>query len=468
MDLFDSARFFRALWKLPVWRLAASGLEATGHLLDLPHRVPEIAPGGARPLDAYMARGPAGELAAGAAAIDITPRNPEGFFLAGFGSARRCLALRDPLFARCLFLCDGQTPWLLIALDLIGLSLPRCARIRARISERFQHAVWLACTHSHESPDTLGLWGPALGGLLPYRTGLDDAYLSWLEERILECAGRAIAAARPARLHLASGLFDRAGKWIHNERSPVIDRSLRVMHLRDQQGAALATLVQHACHPETLWSDNQRMSADFCSVCCRSVERALGGVALYVNGALGAMVSAAVGHSTPVAQREALVDRLGQELGRAAIRLARRSLDAPCDQTHLSVAVEPVCFPAEHNALYRLVHALGVVEHRELAGGLRSEVCLARIGPATMLGLPGEPAPALGLELLERIDGEPRFLLGLCNDELGYLLPPEYFHDPAYAYEQTMTPGPLAATRLALAVERLAARLAVDPPDADG
>ncbi len=455
MSFFEFDQATRLLWKLPFWVPVTAALRTLGRPFVPPNRVPQVQPGGPpRPLDAFMRRCPEG-FSAGAAVKDITPARPEGMHLAGFAFNRTCTGVRDPLFARALAMTDGRTPLVIVTLDLIGLSRPRTERIRALLTEKHPDSVLLVCTHNHQGPDTIGLWGRALFDLLPYSTGQDPVYMDRLEKGVIAAVEQALADICPARLHLAAGEFDRAGRWVHNERSPVIDRQLRVIHLTDEQGRAIATLAQHACHPETLWQDNRRISADFCSVCCSVIERSLGGVGLYVNGALGAMVSATVGHETPFAAREPLVEKIGTSLGQAAVRLARRALKDPVHKPRIRTARSEVCFPAEDNRLYGLVHALGVVEDRDLDRGLISEVGLARVGPASLTCIPGEAAPALGLELLERVPGSPKFLFGLCNDELGYLLPPEFFHDRAYAYEQTMTPGPLAALRLALAIEKL-------------
>jgi len=440
----------RLLWRLPLWGpvTAAARLLGRANSPDPLPPVPDPAP-----LDEFVKNAGKGFLA-GAATRDITPQNPDGVLLGGFDSNRPCAGVRDPICARALVMSDGKTPLVIVTLDLVGLSLLRTNRIRARLTREHPASILLVCTHNHQSPDTLGLWGPALLGLLPYRTGLDAGYMDWLEEQIVDCVKSAMKQAGPARLHLASGEFDKQDRWVHNERSPVRDRALRVVHLTGENQAAVATLIQHACHPETLWKSNRLISADFCGACCRRVEDKVGGVALYANGSLGAMVTAALDWETPYKKRDEFVDGLGDALGAAAVRLVKRAKTV--EDPTIQIKRSEVRLPAKDNRLFGLVHALGVVESRDLRQDLVSEVSFARLGPVSITALPGEAAPALGLELLSRVPGSPKLLFCLCNDELGYLLPPEFFFDRAYTYETTMGPGPQSATRLALAVEKAA------------
>ncbi|MFC1654347.1 neutral/alkaline non-lysosomal ceramidase N-terminal domain-containing protein [Myxococcota bacterium] len=439
----------RLLWRLPFWGPVTAAVRLLGRV-NRPDPIPPV-PDPA-PLDAFMGKAREGFFA-GAATCDITPEKPEGMFLGGFDYDRPCAGVRDPIYARVLALSDGTTPLVIVSLDLVGLSLVRTRRIREMLTREHPDSILLVCTHNHQSPDTLGLWGPALFNTLPYRTGLDRGYMAWLEERIVDCVRSALEQARPARLHLASGEFDKNDRWIHNERTKTRDRTVRVIHLADESGAAIATLIQHACHPETLWKSNRLISADFCGVCCRRVENQVGGVALYANGALGAMVTAALDWEAPPDRREEFFQKLGNALGDAALRLVDRAKKKETENPAIEVKRNPVRFRAKDNRLFGLVHALGVVESREFEEDLVSEVSFARLGPASITALPGEAAPALGLEMLKRVPGSPKLLFCLCNDELGYLLPPEFFSDPAYAYESGMGPGPQAATRLALAVE---------------
>jgi len=56
--------------------------------------------------------------------------------------------------------------------------------------------------------------------------------------------------------------------------------------------------------------------------------------------------------------------------------------------------------------------------------------------------MPGEALPKVGLAAKALMTGEYRFFLGLCDDELGYLLHAEAIGNPLYKYEQSMSANP--------------------------
>jgi hypothetical protein len=49
----------------------------------------------------------------------------------------------------------------------------------------------------------------------------------------------------------------------------------------------------------------------------------------------------------------------------------------------------------------------------------------------------------VSFEILEKMNGFPRILAGLANDEIGYIIPADDFRDDEY--EETMSLGPAAA-----------------------
>ena len=56
-------------------------------------------------------------------------------------------------------------------------------------------------------------------------------------------------------------------------------------------GSPLATLVNWANHPETLGSKNTLLTADYSATLYSTLEEKLGGVAVFMNGAVGGMQS---------------------------------------------------------------------------------------------------------------------------------------------------------------------------------
>ena len=68
--------------------------------------------------------------------------------------------VHDPLWARALVLKIKETKVALVALDLIGLFYPDVQRIRQDVEDLGFDYVVIASTHTHSGPDSLGLWGP--------------------------------------------------------------------------------------------------------------------------------------------------------------------------------------------------------------------------------------------------------------------------------------------------------------------
>src|SRR5690606_6868589 len=84
---------------------------------------------------------------------------------------------------------------------------------------------------------------------------------------------------------------------------------------------------------------------------------------------------------------------------------------------------------------------------RTLARGrMTTDMIYVRLADAQFVTLPGELLPEVSYEILEQMDGFPRMLLGLANDQIGYMVPPYDFRDDYY--EDTMSQGPAAATQV--------------------
>ena len=392
-------------------------------------------------------------MLAGAFKTDITPCDLPGTLLAGFGFNRTATGVLDPLHARVLYLSDGDREAAIAVLDLIGVNRSTTRRIRSKVKTVKPGGVHVCCTHTHSGPDTIGLWGPAVGGSIPYASGMDHAYMEWLEDEVAYAIDKAKYRAVPASFRIA---VDDGSKedWSRNIRDGKTGiETVTAIHLTDRAGKTIAAVVNFGSHPEALWESNRLVSADYVGRTMAVVEEALGGVGVFWNGALGGMVTVAYDEQMAQSRRPVWMKQVGEALGGIALEaLDKRARPLPVSSVSLST--REVAVPME-NRLFHLVRNLGIFD-RDLDGDdLVTEVSLMELGPVRIALFPGEPVPAVGRRILEILGGPDSFLVSLSDDEIGYVLEGEMFDDPRYAYECSMSLGRHTADRLCDALKEL-------------
>lgn len=392
----------------------------------------------------------ANQLLVGADARPITPDlSTDTVFLAGFDPDRTATAIHDDLMVRTIAFADADSrddPVVLSVCDLIGLSRTHGPKGRRVV----------ACTHTHHGPDGLGFWGRPFDGV----SGLDRDYLDRVRRVVADSQAAAVVALEPAELVAASVAVP---ELVSNLRDPaIIDDELSVLRARRGDGTVVATLLDYPCHPEVVASDGTDVTADYPGHLCRAVEAGVGGVAVFASGALGGMLSPATEVRT-----HAEAERFGQVLAAAA----EAALAAATPITEPSVAFERRDVELDlQNPIYELGMEMGLVEAAERREDMAiSEVSLTRLGPVMLAAVPGELLPKLGLRLkatMRAAGATVPVVVGLADDELGYLLPEEDFTfpadylDPGKQYEESFSVGPTAGARVVDAVEQLIGRLA--------
>jgi hypothetical protein len=396
---------------------------------------------------------------AGAARRLITPQLGEKpVFLAGFSGDRRATSVNDDLYARALALSCGDAALVLVACDLIGLPHGDVLQMRADLIAAVGQSpieLIVACTHTHSGPDTLGLWGPD-----DDTTGCDAAYLLFVRRQVVAAALEALEALRPARMCQANAPFP---GWVKNLRTPdLVDDELAVLRFEDEGERHIATLLNLACHPEVLPDSSHALSGDFAGAACRALEEHEGGVALFVPGALGGMLSPSTENRTPEGARlmgealcavalAALGPARAAQLERLAIR--RAALTLPFENPLFAAAVE--------RGLLRVGPTLNLA-----ACTIATELAYADLGAAQIITVPGELLPRLGFEIKRAMPGPCRLLIGLADDELGYILPddeyvpPQDYRSPGEQYEESMSLGPRTGS---LVVGAALALIGADP-----
>ncbi len=396
---------------------------------------------------------PTDVLRGAAGQADITPTRPA--YLAGYGMNRRSLGIHDPLRARCLVLERGQTRIAFVSCDLIGLPRYQIEKIRASVHEVAPDKLFIAATHTHSGPDTLGQWGRDI-----QTSGVDAAWMSDTRAKIA-----ALVDETARRLQTVTLKFARTTDLppvSKNIRVPkILDTELSVMQVLARAGGKpVATLVNFACHPEIL--NTHQITADFPHWLYDTVETATGAVCLYLNGAQGGMITANYDETTaPKGENWQAAQTIGTALGARTLQILSEAPVLP--DAEIAAQRRVFAVPLE-NPQFRALIALGVFPRELLHNGvIETEASRITIGPAEFLTFPGEVLPNIGLMLKRLQTGTPKFQVGLCGDELGYILAEADYGLDLYAYETRVSVGAQMGPRM---VENLRALFpaAAKPP----
>ena len=429
------------------------------------------------------------EVRAGAARTVITPdlKAHAPVYLAGFGQNRLATAIHDDLFVRCLALStERQRALVLCGVDSIGLFFDDVARIRAAVERAVAPVkadVLVASTHDHQAPDTMGLWGPAMG-----QSGINEAYNTLVIERAAEAAALAVRALRPARITLARTHTLELDSFIHDNRPPMVhDSELIVLSARDRRGRPIGTVVNWANHPETLGSKNTEVTADYPAALYARLEERLGGIAVFLNGAIGGMQSplgAKVGDAPDNSFEKARI--IGRRVAEIAADAVLKARPESFDRIVHRETMVPIQIS---NPGFRLAAQADVFRGRKkpMADGsgptpVGAVKLLRRGKPWVEIALvPGELYPELSVGGVERYPGADlpdapletpvkkmmtapyRMLVGLANDEIGYIIPKvEWDEKPPWLqnatrrwYGEVNSVGPEAAPLLATALQQV-------------
>lgn len=409
----------------------------------------------------------AAALHAGFAETDITPKlGAKPVYMAGFGQNRKATGVHDPLMARAVVLKEGTGKIALVAVDLVGFFYPNVVSVRKQLPG-FTY-VLISSTHNHEGPDTLGLWGPN-----PFTSGVDPDYMKFVEEQIVKAVRAAEAAARPAAVKLGTA---RAPELLHDGREPyILHDDLVVLQFDDVKTNKPAfLLVQWNCHPETLDSKNTELSADYVHYTVAHLRKRQGCPVAYFTGTVGGLMTSL---HVPIKDEKgnALKDgtfekteRYGQLLGDVASQALKEAKSIRL--IPFTVQSKEVYIPMD-NKLYQVGRNLGVLKREAFAWTgdpyragpldakadkdkrpcLRTEVARLRLGDLDVACIPGEIYPELVLDkvqspvdpgadypdapvepaLYTQLKAPYRMIVGLANDEIGYILPKRQWDEKA-------------------------------------
>lgn len=392
----------------------------------------------------------AGTLEIGTGAADITPDvNAYSVPLAGYGArlGRPATGVRDPLRAKVLYLSDGTQHMALISVDLRSSTPEFKEQIVQKISlpGLTSDNVFIAASHTHAGPAMYPerFWQMQFG---VYDPAIVDIMTTSIAEAVSDAARTTFPAHLGISVDRAEG-YTRNRRWSYNTEqreargeTPVLDPRLTVLRFDDMDGVCRALVVHFAAHPTILGASNMAVSAEWPGVLQHELERAFpDSVCLFLNGALGDQ-SPVAPQGTDEFER---MEGYGKQLAALATGLAESITSGP-DITIGVVRGRPelpqLTFPQDAEDRLQAYKAAAME-----ALPRHAEIQLLRIGPAVLIGLPGEPILEVGLTIEKRFSekgfGNP-LAVGLANDYIGYIVNETEYGHGGYEIESRSYYGP--------------------------
>jgi neutral ceramidase len=265
---------------------------------------------------------PAGEagIMAGAAQRDITP--PVGLEIQHY--FRQSIGVHDSLYARCLYLEDGEKNAVaIVSLDLIMGGFDTCDYLREEILKQtgIKESL-IAFSHSHSSA-ALGPHGDTKVG--------NDTGSKWNNrtlEMIIEVVKEAKGRAEPVRLRTGRAnaqvgfnrrLVNPKNGSVYmgvNREGPVVPWVNVLVADSRKTGKAIAVLFEHAAHPVIVPHTSKLTSADFPGAAVERIRGKFGKevIALFGQGCAGNI------NGFPLRSTHEKAEHAGHNLGDAVIK----------------------------------------------------------------------------------------------------------------------------------------------------
>lgn len=416
------------------------------------------------------------------------------YFIAGYGSNNPAYGVFDDIYARAVYIDDntGSGGVVMCSVDAVGISRKDINRIRKIVIESGKipnlKSINICATHSHASIDTQGLWGEKI-----YKSGRNEEFMRQLHIKTANAIISAYENRADGRLFYA---VKKTQDLQFDCRTPdTFDPNLTKIRFESFDGKKHICMVNFASHAELMGSEINKISADFPAYMIKEIEENNNNCdAVFYNGAIGGMISAK--EIKKVYRNEIDCEEYTKQFGKTLGEIVNSLTDEKELAPLINVKSVPVKIAAANFVLI-LARFLKVLNNdifrskKRTEAYIFTEVGYLELGDAQigMFLIPGELFPELyngeflteetsatGTNaqykvLKEQSAAKHTFVVGLCNDELGYIIPENDFHlhsrlpyinnaDDRLGrnhYEETNSTGPKTAQTLLEATEKLIA-----------
>lgn len=238
----------------------------------------------------------------GVSKVDITP--DESVRLSGYaGRVESHTEVADPLWARALVITPSsevlqeatspaqstvdERTLVLVSIDAIGVSNQMTVAVARWLEESYsipRANLVISSTHSHSTPHQTGL----IPNLYPVPSTAEQVaatarYTNRLQQAIEQAIKQALDARVAATLAVGEAQADFAtnrralsagtSSGIGIQADGVVDRRVRIMVARNDQGQIVGAAYMYACHCTTLGGDLNRISGDWAGLSAGRLEQ---------------------------------------------------------------------------------------------------------------------------------------------------------------------------------------------------
>ena len=405
--------------------------------------------------------------------------NSKNWWMAGFGSNKPCTEVLDPLWCRAVALKNDGKCVALASCDLVSLQYDDIIECREKINAEIPgayDAINICCTHTHAGIDSFGLWSNS-----DDYVGPDPEWMAIVKNAIVKAVVAAYKDLKEGKL-FRSVATPKA--LIMDIRIPVvIDNRLTRIHFIPADGSKETVIVHFNAHPESLDSGNTLVSSDFAGIARKAVEEKMDSNCVYFNGCVGGMQTVPQFYHVngdPMTNVENCTT-MGNSIAKIVIGMGDSQEVSP---DNFYFANSDVWIPL-YNEKFVWASQGGLLKGRmqdnedsPTGMDILTTVGYIEIGDIKLALIPGElfPEVAKGGFLHPRDAANPEaevetpvfevmgndgynLVLGLANDEVGYILPENDFFvggdmpymDDSYDstgrkhYEETNSLGPKTA-----------------------
>ncbi len=388
----------------------------------------------------------------GVAKTVITPKQP--MWMAGYAARTKpAVGKLHDLWAKALFVEDNSGhSALLITSDLVYFTTNVSEQIRNEIQKKTgltKAQIILNSSHTHSGPELIGndfRYTYSMHADLVNQTGgkyvkMSEGYSHWLIRQIVKLAESAKRSKRPANIYSGNGIVRFQVNRRNNKEAELTnstelkgpnDYSVPVLKVEDKRGHIKAIVFGYACHATVL--DGYQWSGDYPGFAQLELEnRYKGATAMFFQGAGG--------DQNPLPRRTVpLAKQYGMELASAVERILGEDMQPLSPK--LKTAYSEVVLNFAKSDLTAEEQLSNVIKKPEYPDYLKrnAKLVLDKLKAGVDINTSAYPYPvqawgmgeqliiALGGELtigyairLKQILGENIFVLGYCNDAMGYI-----------------------------------------------